>query len=165
MFPGRKQQDWSWTPHGCQAGSKLLPCAVLSILSPAIMQPGGEWLVVYPGPNCRTNIKDFLNSSHLVFVGLTKEALTKWFCFCFRIVLEWGGKYLSWKLWKFLKKTHDQTQNVLTGKQCCSISWELHVMSCLCLCTSFTDQTSALARHQGEQPPLLFSKEGYCRAS
>ena len=35
-----------------------------------------------------------------------------------------GGQYLSWK---FLKKTHDQTQNVLTGKQCCSISWELQI--------------------------------------
>lgn len=82
----KQQKGWSLNPRGCQAGSKLLPWAVLSLLSPAVKQPDGQWLVVYPGPTCRTNIKDFLNSSQLAFVGLTKETLTKWFCFCFKIV-------------------------------------------------------------------------------
>lgn len=86
---GRKQQKgWSlnpaWMPGRLKAA--LLPRAVLSLLSPAVMQPDGQWLVVYPGPKCRTNVKDFLDSSQLVFVGLTKETLTKWFCFFYAFV-------------------------------------------------------------------------------
>lgn len=79
--PRRKQQKgWSlnpvWMPGRLEAtslGSDLtsFPCSTAT-----------RWaLIAYPGPKCRTNIKDFLNSSQFVFVGLTKETYEKVFAF------------------------------------------------------------------------------------
>lgn len=74
-----------------------------------------------------------------------------------------GGKYLSWK---FLKKTHDQTQNVLIGKRCCSISWELQISYVLFVPVYKVCKSDVCSgKTPGEQPPPLFSKEGDCRAS
>lgn len=84
------RRSGAWNLHGCQAGSKLLPRAMLSLLSPSGLQPDGQWLVVYPGSGCRMDRKDFRNSSLLDFVGLNRNS----------------SKMVSLLLQSSLKKTH-----------------------------------------------------------
>lgn len=96
--PDRKQQKvWNLKPSCTPSRLKLLPWAVLSLLSPSVLQPDGQWLVVYPGSECRMDRKDFQNSSLSIFVGLDTETLPKWFQFASGL----------------LKQKRDQTQMVL----------------------------------------------------
>lgn len=72
--PGKKQQKgWSLNPAWLPGRLKVTSLGTTLIFSPC--SNATRW-AIYSGYKCRSDIKDFLNSQ-LVFVGLTKEILTK----------------------------------------------------------------------------------------
>lgn len=84
--PRRKQQK-GWSLNPVRMPDRLEATSLGSDLTSFPCSTATRWaMIAYPGPTCRTSIKDFLNSSQCVFVGLTKEILIKHFCFCLKIV-------------------------------------------------------------------------------